>query len=180
MKPETLTAVERKILANQLLLLEKLDPDQADDYAESREIIERGYTIFYDEVLQSIYDEMPIAECSYVFDVLEMHRALRHSYDKLTDKGGIAEDDIRFRGFDGNNETKRFAFAQYLQKTGKWVETLVGGLNSHSMMTMHRYPKMLEKYNRITAKHKEKDSMASEWWLLSADEIKEVIGHQAN
>jgi hypothetical protein len=40
---------------------------------------------------------------------------------------------------------------------------------------MHRYPKMLEKYNRITEKHKEKNSM-HEWWLLSAEEIKEVIG----
>ena len=177
MKPESLTAVERKILVNQFLRLEKLDPDGAEYYAESRDIIEHGYTIFYEEVLQSIYDEMPIEECRYVFDVLDMHRALRNSYDKLADKGGIPEDDIRFRGFDGNNETKRYAFAEHLKKTGKWTETLSGGLNSHSITTMHRYPKMLEKYNRITEKHKEKDSMASEWWMLSAAEIKEVTGH---
>jgi uncharacterized protein len=159
LKADTLTLVERKILANQFVLLEKLDPEQAEYYAESRDIIEHGYTIFYDEVLQSIYDEMPIAECRYVFDVLDMHMALRNSYDKLTDKGGVSEDDVRFRGFDGNNESKRYAFAEFLKKTGKWAETLVGGLNSHSMMTIQRYPKMLERYNRIVEKHKEKNSM---------------------
>jgi uncharacterized protein len=175
LKPETLTTVERKILANQFLLLEKLDPDGAEYYAESRDIIEHGYTIFYEEVLQSIFAEMPIDDCRYVFDVLDMHRALRTSYDKLTDKGGITEDDIRFRGFDGNNESKRYAFAEFLKKTGKWQETLAGGLNSHSMVTMHLYPKMLEKYNRIVEKHKKGNAM-HEWWLLSAEEIKEVIG----
>jgi hypothetical protein len=175
-KPITsLTPFERLSLMNQLAILKKLDPEGAEDYDNQIQILHSGYSVLYGEVFQYVYEEMPLEECEYVFDVLDMHRLLRQSYDRLEDKGGITESDIRFRGFDGNNETKRYAFAQFLQKTGKWTETLVGGLNSHSMMTMHRYPKMLEKWNRITEKHKQKDGMR-DWWLLTAEEIKEVIG----
>jgi len=122
-------------------------------------------------VFQSIFDELDAQECRYVFDVLNMYRMLRNGYDELKDKSGIAEADIRFRGFDGNNETKRYAFAEFLQKTGKWQEVLVGGLNSHTETTIQRYPRMLERFERIKKEHEESMRM----WSLSAEEIKEII-----
>jgi uncharacterized protein YfbU (UPF0304 family) len=73
-----------------------------------------------------VYEEMDVEECKYVYDVLDLHRILIQSYEALTDKKGLTPDDVRFRGFDGNNETKRWAFAEHLQKQGKWKETLVG------------------------------------------------------
>lgn len=169
---DTLSPVERLQLANQFQILEKLDPDNAEQYAEARDIIVHGYSILYDKVFGAIYNEMPLDECTYVYDVLDLHRVLIRSFNALTDKQGLTEDDVRFRGFDGNNETKRWAFAEYLQKAGLWTETLVGGLNSHSMMTMSRYPRMLANFEpikeQIVASH-------SGNWQLTAEQIREII-----
>jgi uncharacterized protein YfbU (UPF0304 family) len=166
----TLSPIERKQLSNQFLILEKLDSEKAEYYAAQREIVERGYTIKYEEVFRDIYDEMPIDECRYVYDVLEMYRILIRSFDGLKDKQGLTPDDVRFQGFDGNNETKCWAFAEYLQEKGMWKETLTGGVNSHSMMTMSLYPRMLSKYEPM-----KKELSKSARWILTADQIREVI-----
>ena len=175
-KPVTsLTPFERLSLMNQLAILKKLDPENAEDYENQIQIHHSGYSVLYGEVFQYVYEEMPLDECEYVFDVLDMHGALINSFEALKDKQGLTADDVRFRGFDGNNETKRLAFAEYLQKTGRWKETLVGGLNSHSMMTMQRYPEMLKRYEPI--KQKIIDSHSGNW-LLTAEQIKVVIGQK--
>ena len=171
MSPDSLTQVERLQLANQFEILEKLNPQNAECYAEKREILENGYTILYGDVFRTIYEELSMEQCRYVYDVLDMHRDLHYSYEQLADKSGIKPDEIRFRGFDGNNESKLYSFAEYLKKTGKWQETLVGGLNSHSMITINLYPKMLDKYRRIKEKRKDRLGITP----LSADEIKEII-----
>jgi uncharacterized protein YfbU (UPF0304 family) len=142
MAPKTLTPVERLELINQFRILGKLYPEHGEDYAESREIIAHGYTIQYEEVFKQVFEEMDIEQCKYVFDVLDMYRMLIQSYDALTDKKGLKPGDVRFRGFDGNNESDRYAFAGHLQEQGKWPETLTGDLNSHSMTTMTLYPLM--------------------------------------
>jgi uncharacterized protein YfbU (UPF0304 family) len=170
-KPETLTAFERLQLINQLRILEKLDPNNAEDYAESRDIIAHGYTIQYEDVFNEVFEEIDVEECKYVYDVLDMYRVLIHSYNALTEKKGLTPEDVRFQGFDGNNESKRHAFAEHLRKQGKWTETLTGGLNSHSMMTMSLYPRMLARFEpirtQIIASHGD--------WLLAAEQIREVI-----
>jgi|HubBroStandDraft_2_1064218.scaffolds.fasta_scaffold01583_4 uncharacterized protein YfbU (UPF0304 family) len=173
MEPETLTPVERLQLINQFRILEKLYPEQAEDYEESRDIIANGYTIQYGEVFSEVFEEMSMDECKYVFDVLDLHRTLINSYQALSDKKGLTPEDVRFRGFDGNNETKRYAFAVHLQKLGKWQETLTGGLNSHSQSTMSRYLLMLERFEPI--KQEILAGLAGNW-LLSAEQIREVIG----
>lgn len=169
----SLTPFQRLSLMNQLSILKRLDPDNAEDYDDQIEILHSGYSVLYGEVFQGVFEEMPLEECEYVFDVLDMHRNLINSFEALQDKQGLTAEDVRFRGFDGNNETKRWAFAEYLQKTGRWKETLVGGLNSHSMMTMHRYPDMLKRYEPI--KQKILDSHSGKW-QLTAEQIKVVIG----
>jgi uncharacterized protein YfbU (UPF0304 family) len=175
-KPVTsLTPFERLTLMNQLAILKKLDPDSGEDYEDQIEILHSGYTIRYGEVFQSVFEEMPLDECEYVYDVLDMHRTLINSFNGLADKQGLDADDVRFRGFDGNNETKRWAFAEYLQKKGLWKETLVGGMNSHSIMTVDRYRLMLERYEPI--KQEILDSHMGNWQLTAA-QIKTIIGKE--
>jgi uncharacterized protein YfbU (UPF0304 family) len=168
---KTLTLAERLQLVNQFRILEKLYPERAEEYAESRSIIEHGYTIQYEGVFNELHDEMDIGECQYVFDVLDMYRVLINSYEGLTDKDGLTPKDVRFRGFDGNNESKRLAFAEHLQKQGTWTETLKGNLNSHSRTTMSLYPEMLAKFkpihDQILASHGN--------WQLTAEQIRDVI-----
>lgn len=171
----SLTPFERLSLMNQLAIMKKLDPENAEDYENQIRILHSGYSVLYEEVFHNVYEEMPLEECEYVFDVLDMHRTLINSFEALKDKQGLAADDVRFQGFDGNNETKRWAFAEYLQKTGRWKETLVGGLNSHSMTTMHRYPEMLKRFEPIK---QEIINSHSANWKLTAEQIKVVIGKE--
>ena len=148
-KVTTLTPVERLQLTNQFLILEKLDPTNAEQYAKNRTILEDGYTLLYSELFQGIGDEMSVADCRYVYDVLDMYRALRHSYEELTDKEGLTLNDVRFHGFDGNNETNYYVFIRFLQEEGRrWTETLKDcGLNTHSE-TNERYAVMLHAASR--------------------------------
>ena len=172
MAPDTLTPFERLQLVNQFEILEKLNPDDADHYAAKREIIEKGYTIRYEDVFSEVFDEMSIAECKYVYDVLDMYRVLIRSFGALTDKEGLSPDDVKFQGFDGNNESKRHAFVEHLKKEGRWTEVLTGYLNSHSMSTMSLYPRMLSNFKPI---HDGIMASHSGNWLLTADQIKQVL-----
>jgi uncharacterized protein len=175
-KPITsLTPFERLSLMNQLAILKKLDPENDEHYENQFQILHSGYSVLYGEVFQYVYEEMPLEECEYVFDVLDMHRLLISSFEALKDTQGLTLDDVRFRGFDGNNESKRLAFAEYLQKTGRWTETLVGGLNSHSMMTMYRYPEMLKRYEPIKQAILQSHSGK---WQLTAEQIKVIVGQK--
>lgn len=171
----TLTPFERLSLMNQFSILKAVDPENEEHYEKQIEILHSGYTILYGEVFKPVYEEMELDECRYVFDVLDMFRILINSFEALNAKQGLTADDVAFEGFDGNNETKRWAFAEYLQESGRWKETLVGDLNSHSIMTMHRYPKMLERYEPI--KQQIIDSHTGKWQLM-AEQIKTVIGKE--
>jgi uncharacterized protein YfbU (UPF0304 family) len=168
--PETLTPFERLALINQFQILEMLDPGHKEEYTKHRGILEHGYTIFYADVFGGVRNELSIDGCKYVYDVLDMHLALLRSYEELPDRSGINPDDIRFRGFDGNNESKNLAFAEYLQEIGSWSEILKGGLNSHSLSTVEGYPRMLQRWAEIKG-----SSGAAGAWKMTADQIKKVI-----
>src|SRR3954468_5735854 len=121
-----LTRTERWILANQYRILEALYPDEAKRLAEYREAIEHGYELHYDWIAHSIYDKgdaLSAEECKEVIQILDMHRALKRSYEALTDKSGIKEYGVKFAGFDGNNETAQMAYARYFceQDGGKFT-----------------------------------------------------------
>jgi uncharacterized protein YfbU (UPF0304 family) len=174
MIPESLSAVERLQLVNQFLILQKLDPDSANIYADDLKIVQHGYAAQYSELFAGIQEEMTNEECEYVHDVLEMHRILLQSYEAVADKQGLILDDIKFRGFDGNNETRRLAYAEHLKNQGRWEEVFTGPLNSHSIITMSLYPKMLERFNPINESILESGS-GFDNGNLSAEQIRQVI-----
>jgi uncharacterized protein YfbU (UPF0304 family) len=173
----TLTPLERLTLANQFRMLEKLDLENADEYKKNRDIIVNGYTIQYDEVLTEIDDEMSVEECRYVYDVLNMYRALIRSYEDLKDKKDLTSDNVKFRGFDANEESKQWAFTKHLQEEGMWEETLKGvDVNNHGSISKSRYPKMLKRFEpiweQLLASH-------SGNFDLTAEQIKEIIDWKA-
>ena len=114
---------------------------------------------------------MKYDRCEHVVDTLNMYRALDRSYKTLADKSGIDPDDVRFDGFDGNNETDLLDFAEFLQAQGRFQESLKRNheLNSHA----HRetqYNRMLERFRKIAEEHD-----VSTQWDLSRDEIKRIV-----
>jgi uncharacterized protein YfbU (UPF0304 family) len=168
MNPETLSNLERLQLVNQYRILEKIDPENADHWAECIKILREGYTMFYGTVFDPVWDELSYEDCRYVMNVLDMHDVLRRSFDKLDDKSGIAEHDVEFWGFSGNEESHLLCFAGYLKETGKW-ETLLKDkkeLDSH-LPTTWRYRPMLEKWESIGGIERRHS--------LTKDDIKAII-----
>ena len=107
-----LSLKDRLILSNQYRILEKLYPEEADSLANDRRAIENGYTMNYAWLTGHLLDELSEERCNEVWDILEMHRALNFTYRNLKDKEGIDEKKLKFRGFDGNEETKQFSYCE--------------------------------------------------------------------
>jgi len=165
MPEELLSRKERLLLFNEFLILQRLDPGNEEYYKRCCKILECGFEIEYHHVYSAIWEDvLPINKSRYVMDVLDLHWALKRSYDELRDKNGITEADISFRGFDGNNESDLLNYAEYLQEESqRWTELLQNrGLNSH-FPTYPRYQKMLALWEQVGDK-----------WHMTPTEIKQV------
>lgn len=165
-----LTAVERRILMNQFKIMAALDIDK-DSSAHKRfaEIVEEGYEREYYRLFDSLSDPVSEAEGKFVIDVLEMYAQLQRGFDSASDKKGISPKRLVFHGFDGNNATRRMAYARFVREDGKWSDLRVGSddLNSHGMGD-GQYPAMLERYRKLGKNHG-----------LGIDDVKAVLGELA-
>src|SRR6266487_2238136 len=110
-----------------------------------------------------------------VLDVLEMWELLEYSYNQLqpADKARVKAEakpsghDIRFRGFDGNNETEYMAVAGVLINHLDRFSIFKGrDLNSH-MPSLETYKRMFEVYSPIRRSH----SLG----MLNAEQIIEIL-----
>jgi uncharacterized protein YfbU (UPF0304 family) len=160
---------DRLIIANQLKILERLYPEEASYYAQHRTAVENGYSLHYSWLVENFYDEMTEAECREVLDILDMYRAVTFSYKKIEDPSGIEDYWLKFRGFDGNNESKQFSYVQYfITDLGRFeelkYEAEYADFNSH-MPTLEKYRRMLSHWS---ANGKSFD--------LSKAELKELLG----
>jgi uncharacterized protein len=157
-----LTRLEHFTLANQFKILAKLYPQEADFYVQHQKIMEDGYSYHYDDCMENISgDELSEEQCKEVLDILEMHSNLIISWGKLKDKAGITEEDVRFRGFDGNNESHYMGYASFFLNDMNRYDELPHGaakLNSH-MATLWRYSAMLQKWRELG---KENHSLTAE------------------
>lgn len=62
-------------------------------------------------------------ECRYVGDVLQMFDMMQVAF-RNGQAAGVTPKRLNFPGFDGNNETKFMAYAQYMRKKqGRWKPT---------------------------------------------------------
>ena len=94
MTPTELTQVERQILANQHLILAKLNEDK-DDYEYKsnlmkREILIKGLTGEYHEIFDVYSDEVSFDICQETSDILNMYRPLLLKYSVID--GRLDED----------------------------------------------------------------------------------------
>lgn len=146
----TLDLKDRMILVNQFRILEKVDPDNADGYRRAIEILENGYELDYGSIDGLLNREtVSVAVCREVYDILDMYRRLVDSYAKLDDKTGIEEREVKFPGFDGNNEGEHLSYGRFLNSQGKYEESLV--INSHTLM-IHAYRRMITAFEPLKSK----------------------------
>jgi uncharacterized protein YfbU (UPF0304 family) len=141
-----LSPKERVFLANQLRILEALCPEEADGYKRWREAVEGGYSLHYSEGAPWLGSDMSVEDCREVLDILQMFSVLAWSYRELSDKAGIEPHDVKFPGFDGNNESAYLGYADYFINTlGRYddLKDSGDGLNSHAPF-LEAYRRMLE------------------------------------
>jgi uncharacterized protein YfbU (UPF0304 family) len=167
-----LSRVERWMLANQYRILEALYPEDAADFAKKRLVLEEGYELEYDWLIDDIHrdkDCMTADECRDVLDILEMFRAMKWAYEAQSDKTWAEARKTLFLGFDGNNEGKQLGYAIHLRDQEKYEEQfrdLLGDekrdLNSH-FPTLARYRAMLDVWRAAADKQH-----------LTSDDLKEI------
>jgi len=154
-------------------ILAALYPQEKDYYEEAAEALEDGYELHYDMIAQNVYkddDTMSEAECKEVLDTLEMYDLLQHSYKNLEEKAGIPESKLRFPGYDGNNETKFLAYADYFCRHGHGRFSSLDrprDFNSHYIASRAQYQRMLEVWKQVRKKITHGDQGLSQEDILS-------------
>lgn len=148
-----LSDVERLLLANQFRILEKLSPDTSEknDYAQRAEVLEQGFTGLYQWVFEVLATAVPEQVCEEVFEILNMHSALRNSFAALEDKSGLDVANVAFLGFDGNEETEYYSFAEFLRRKcdgGRYGQLREDPDNSHAPV-LESYRRMLYVWHNL-------------------------------
>lgn len=134
-----------KILMNQ--------GDNEYDYDNMIKALQYGFVYHYKDAFSCLFDEeLSIDDCREVLDILEMYRGIIYSYNKLKKEGKqgtITDEMVRFKGFDGNNETKQMSYATYfivdLDRYSEIQELSQNYYNSHWQM-LPQYRSMLKRW----------------------------------
>lgn len=144
-----LSKIERRKIANQYRILEKLSEGrEAEQFGALAGIFEQGYVYLYGQAIDHIWDEMPENACKEVIDILELHRVLLLSLKDLpgSDQQSLLEE-IKFKGFDGNEEADYYCFATFFcEELDRYNELKI--VNSHSP-TLSNYRAQLEKWEAM-------------------------------
>ena len=159
-----LTKLERIFLINQLRILEALYPREAEKLSIQREAFECGYELLYglwSEYIADGDDKMAAEECQEVFNTMDMFDAIGRSKPDDLDVSEFPM--TKFSGYDGNNETKFMAFAQFVvERWGRFQYLQMReprGWNAHQRVR-NTYRQMLAIWTELP--HDERFSMSPE------------------
>ena len=153
---EILGAYQRLNLINQYEILLNLallrnDERMADQYRQYITILESGYVGEYDMLFEGLSTEFPKEESELVWDILQIYSHIQYSYGKIKNPK-LTEAQIRFDGFDGNDEVYHYAFCKFvlfgLNRFGELTENGRTDFNSHSRRC-DRYREMQAKWHAM-------------------------------
>lgn len=180
--PASLSPSERQVLALLHQILSYLDEDEADYHRRMQEVLSRGFTAEYPDVV-SADPELSYADCRLVGDLLDMFRVMKASIEKLDEAERAAleadhRDVLRFQGFDRNDarEGKMASYVDHLQERGRWTDLIedvkaADGGNSHVPM-LARYESML----RVLRPMWEEAVSGGMQALLTAEQLRQIAG----
>lgn len=162
--PLRLSRVERAILANQMTIMELLDPGNGPSFSRNRHILQNGFVNEYSSMMVSIAEEeLSLDECREVINIMQMHGDLAFSYRWLIDKSGLDQRAIEFVGFDANSEAQQHAYCKFLVERGSTFDGLMMrdvDLNSHAP-TLRMYRDMLTIWHAYTNSPLTKEQIVS-------------------
>ena len=141
-----LTDKERLFLANQHEILGHLNKDNSDYHFKLAEQLRDGHECLYSQSFDKFSENLPDDAAELVLNILQIYEMIQDAYDGLSDKSLISEHQIKFPGFDGNNETEFMGFVDALEKDNRFVDVIqTGNRNSHSPK-VHVYERMIAKW----------------------------------
>lgn len=144
-----LTDKERLFLANQHEILGHLNKDNSDYHFKLAEQLRDGHEWLYSQSFDNFSENLPDDAAELVLNILQIYEMIQDAYDGLSDKSLISEHQIKFPGFDGNNETEFMGFVDALEKDNRFVDVIqTGNRNSHSPK-VHVYERMIAKWQAL-------------------------------
>ncbi|WP_111848321.1 YfbU family protein [Acinetobacter baumannii] len=158
-----LTDKERLILANQYEILGLLKKE--DYYLNLAEQLRDGHKWLYQQSFDTFSDNLSDEDAELALNILEVYEALQDSYDALSDTSGISPQDVKFAGFDGNNESEFMRFVDALKKSNRFVDVIDDGVRNSHMRKVHIYETMIQKWDDLGRSHS-----------LTKDQILYILG----
>lgn len=159
--------VQRMILSNQYEIMSKLNPENAAYYQRCKTIVERGYCLEMLE-LEKEFGHLTAETCQEVIDTLEMHHALKVSYENLpeSDRAEVAATRIDFIGYARAYERQLADYACFLLDSEKRFPELnkVGAELNSEIAMQDKYQRMLAMWRDCPRHYK-----------LSIQEIRNII-----
>lgn len=164
MTPLSINTLMRKQLALSHRILARLVNENIEDGDKEYQlnlsrILEKGYTLEYDNEFSDIEPELTRDDCLFVMNIFDMFRHVLYSIQSLKENGktidaGLAYK-IEFVGFDFNisHEAALADFGRYLIDNNRWIELKAfykkhDNGNSHAPMKQ-TYNRMLTQWNII-------------------------------
>lgn len=147
--PRKMTFWDRALMVRMLQMYAKIMNDTGLD--TQIEAFRSGYTREYTRHFQDIDPkELAPEVVQFVLDVFDCYEDLQDTADSLNDEALTKQ--VRFPGYDGNNESEYLGYAAFLVKTERYayIKRTGSGFNSH-VPTLPTYRRMLQKWNDIRA-----------------------------
>lgn len=145
-----LTDTERLILANQYEIMSLLHEDKT--YLQLSKQLRNGHVWLYRQSFQYLSPVLPEGDAIFVLEIVGIYDQMLHSFQKLDDKSGLTEEDVRFPGFDGNDsyESSLLGFAEALAEDRRYADTLnvQRGANSH-YQAVPGYQRVIERWRAM-------------------------------
>ena len=138
--------LKRYELINQLLILEKLYPEEADYHSKNRKALEYGFELHYSWLTENLSEGLTSKQCKEILDIMDMYRSITFSWSRLhPDEETPAK--IKFKGFDGNNEPDLRSYVQYfIMELDRFDELKYG----QSFPSFNSHTRMLNRFRQIS------------------------------
>ena len=148
----------RMILCGQYKIREKIaklahDNDEIEYCHMAQEILTNGYYENYYELDCMVENEFSKEDSDFVWDVLEMYRAIIYKYNSSEElRSEYPESKICFGGFDLNDETYLYTYYEFLVEKDNRYRELLGkdghAINSHFPRSS-KYKMMLDNWKEM-------------------------------
>ncbi|MDT3343775.1 YfbU family protein [Microbacterium aquilitoris] len=194
--PESFPLRDRIVLSLLHRILARVLPSDAngedgdEEYQlKKAEILESGFTGQYWLEVAGFDTELSKRDSRRVIDILEMHRIITFSIERLAKAGTPVADelakDLEFRGFDHNDplEGHMARYVRFMMSDGQHWTELIPQIEAHDrgnshMQMLEVYQRMLSEYRRIMDTRGQRHGIDD--YFLSEDELGRISRAQVH